>query len=188
MDRVVWLFFESLPALAAVLVTALFVLLVYWRRSGHVRPLLIGLAVALVLLIVQALVVTKRERAGRILDAIVADLIKSRTGALAAALAPDFRSAGRNRDEFIAYVAERLQTTQVRWADRTRLVIEAPESDRFVARANYVAQATSGGFAVTLPSEWTFTFVRTPQGWKIHDIECVRIEGLSESEWPLRRR
>ena len=53
-----WIFLESLPALGALLFTVNFFLLVYWRRSGRVRPLLIGLGAAIVLLIVQAAVVT----------------------------------------------------------------------------------------------------------------------------------
>ena len=86
MEWVTWLLFESVAALGSVLGLVLFALLVHWRRSGQVRPLLLGLGVAAALLLVQVLVVTRREHAGRILAAIERDIVAARTAALEAAL------------------------------------------------------------------------------------------------------
>ncbi len=188
MDVVVWILFESVAALGAILGLALFVLLVYWRRSGNVRPLLIGLAVALVLLTVQKLVVTKREHAGQILDAIVADLIKSRTAALAAALAPDFAGDGLDRDQLLAHAASQLRSVQIRWADRTRLEITEAQRDRFVVTADYLTQIVANEFAATPRSGWSLTFVREPDGWKIARLHCLHIDGVSEPEWLTHSR
>jgi hypothetical protein len=183
MDWLIWLFFESLPALGAVIGLPLFALLVYWRRGGRGLPLLIGLAVAAVLIAVQSLVVTEREHAGRILKAIESDLAESRTSALAAALAPDFYSGGLDHDGFLAYVRRQLQRVSVRWVDRQNLQVQQTWPDRFAVAASYTADVVVDGYAGTVPSHWSITFARTPEGWKITNIHPLHIGGDSNVSW-----
>jgi hypothetical protein len=183
MSWLVWVLFESLPALGAILGVALFVLLVYWRRSGKARALLIGLGIAVVLLAMQALVVTNRERAARVLTGIERDIRASRTDALAAALAPNFESQGLGRDEFVAYARRQLAKVRVRWLERWELNVTEAEADRFVASVTYLADVSVEGMSGTPRSSWRFVFVRTPAGWRISGIECQHVDGHRELSW-----
>lgn len=183
MSAMIWFFFESALALAAVLGVALFVLLVYWRRGGSARPLLVGLAVAIALLVMQRLVVTQREQAGRILKSIEMDITASRTAALAAALAPDFDADGLDRDEFLALVHRQLEHVKVRWVDRWRLEVRESEAERFVVEAVYMADITAEIYSGAASGSWSVTFVRTPTGWKIACVQPLRIEGMSNPTW-----
>jgi len=183
MSVLTWLLFESFIGLSLVLGLALFLLLVYWRRSGRGRPLLIGLAVAVVLLAIQALVITKREHADRTLSAIEREIVESRTTSLAEALSPDFHTAGANgldldRAEFLAFVDRRLEVIDVRWLDRVTMRIEQSEADRFVVAAAYRAEVTMPRGRSSHLTGWAFTFVRTPEGWKIGDIVLRHIDGV----------
>lgn len=183
MNWLTWVLFESLPVLGGILGVVLFVLLVYWRRSGKARPLLIGLGVAVVLLAVQALVVTNRERAARVLTAIEHDVRASRTDVLAAALAPEFESQGLGRDEFVTYVRRQLANVRIRWIERWELTISDAQADRFVASATYLADVAAEGMSGTPRSSWRFEFVRTPAGWRIAQLECRQIDGHHDLSW-----
>ena len=183
MSVLTWFFFESVPALAAVLGVALFVLLVYWRRSGRARPLLVGLAVAAALLLIQRLVVTQREQAGRILKAIETDIVASRTAAMAAALAPDFDADGLDRDAFLVLVRRQLEHVKVRWVDRWRLEVRESAAERFVVEAVYTADITAEVYSGTASGSWSITFIRSPAGWKIACVRPLRVEDMSNPTW-----
>lgn len=182
MQTLQWFFLESTAALGVTVFIALFWLLVHWRRSGNVRPLLIGLAVSIVLLIIQALVTTQREHADQILGRIERDVRQARSSALAEALAPDFISVSLKRDPFLALVNERLQHIAIRWLHRTSLELE-PEGAGFVARAGYLAEVSfdndAGGFA----SQWTFHFAQRDGRWRITAIDLPKIANRSFNDW-----
>jgi hypothetical protein len=161
----------------------LFVLLVYWRRTGRVRPLLVGLAVAVVLFVLQATVVTSRERVGRTMDAIQHDLVAQRSNALAAALAPDFEAGGMNRDTFLEYVRRQMERVNVRDLDRTALRIERSEGDRLVVSVSYLASIVMQDYAGDVLSRWSLTFARTPAGWKIVSIQPLHVGGVDRPTW-----
>jgi hypothetical protein len=183
MSGLIWFFFESVPALAAVLGVALFVLLVYWRRGGRARPLLVGLAIAAALLLIQRLVVTQREQAGRILKSIESDIVASRTAALAAALAPDFDADGLDRDAFLAMVRRQLEHVKVRWVDRWRLEVHESAAERFVIEAVYTADVTAEVYSGTASGTWSITFVHSPAGWRIACVRPIRVGDLSDPTW-----
>jgi hypothetical protein len=183
MNWLVWFLFESLGALGAVLGVALFVLLVHWRRTGRSRPLLIGLAIAAVLLVTQALVVTQRERAARILAPIERDVVASRTTALEAALAPDFTAGDLDREQFLAFARRQFQRLRVRWLDRWALQVDESQAARFVASATYVADIAGDAYAGSVQSRWAITFVRTPAGWRIANLRPLHVAGLDEPRW-----
>ena len=187
-DAFVWFFFESAAALGSVVGLALFVLLVYWRRTGRGRPLLIALGAGAFLLLVQALVVTQREHAVRWLDRIQVDLVRSRSDALAAALAPDFetdqpRGAALNREAFLDYVQRFQQRLAVRWLERADLRLHDRAGDRFVVSAAYVAEVVGEQLGGAFRSRWSLTFARTPAGWMILHLHAEDIEGVPVPSW-----
>ncbi len=188
MDWLTWLLLESPAALGTILGLTLFVLLVRWRRGGSPRPLLVALVVSVVLLVAQALVVTHREQAGRMLDEIAADLVRTRTRALAAALDEQF-DAGRHRGEpltrarFVEYVQALLRRMSIVWVQRTDLDVTERQPGRFVAEAQYLAEITYDQLSGTFRSRWAVTFARTAHGWRIVHIEPMFIDGVPVASW-----
>lgn len=183
-----WLLFESFWTLSALLVVALFVLLVYWRRRSKPGPLLIGIGVAFVLLVLQNVVTTQREHARQIMDAVVHDLVESRTAALEAALAADFNAGevsgqSLDRDAFLQLVRRRLQTVNLRWVQTWQLKVADSAADSFTIAVSYLSEATADRNAGTIRSRWRITFTRKPDGWKISNIQPEYIDVLSDANW-----
>lgn len=183
MSWLTWVLFESLPALAILLGMVLFALLVHWRRSGRARPLLVGLALSVVMLSVQALVITKREHAGRILSAIESDLLAGRSDALATALGPEFSADGLDRAEFLARVRELLGRVRIHWLERWDLRVGAASGRQFTVSASYLSEISHGPLDYTPRSTWQLTFARGTAGWEIVDIQCVHIDGVTGLRW-----
>jgi hypothetical protein len=180
-----WLFLESLPALAVVLGTTLFVLLVYWRRTGRGRPLLVGLGVSVLLLVVQTLVVTPREHALRIMAGIERDLVAQRTDTLERTLAGDFEFAS-GRAGFLDLVRARMEQIQVRYLRHLWLTQVDADQREAVVKIAYQADVT-GHYSGSVFSTWQLRFVNTPEGWRIHAIKCVNIGDLDSPDWELIR-
>jgi hypothetical protein len=187
MSWLTWLLLESLPALAVPLGLALFVLLVHWRRGGRPLPLLIGLGAAVLLLVVQTVVVTKREHASRILGEIERDLVASRVDALVRHLSPNF-PWDHPSETFPAYVRGRMHDWDLRWADRRKLEISHDGANRFVATASYLAEVMADDYAAVFRSRWSVTFERTDDGWKIIDVTPEHIDGMNNPDWSEIRR
>ncbi len=184
-DTLTWLLFESPAALLALLVPILFFLLVYWRRGGRARPLLIGLAVAAVLLIVQAWVVRPREVAGYALGRIELDLLASRTDALANGVSPSFRVGEWDRTRFLDEVSRALEKTQVEFLRRMELRVVRETADEFVVSASYLATvlARDAGGGGSLRSRWQIRFRREYAGWRIVDVKPESIDLVDVSQW-----
>lgn len=177
-----WLLFESLTGLAIALAVVLFVLLVWWRRTGRPRPLLIGLAVAVVLLSLQQAVTTQREHATRLMTRVERAIIEARARDLAPLLAPDFRAGERGREEFVAYVADWMQRVKVRWLHRENPHIEESTGDAFTLVVGYLGDVQSD-YGGTIQSRWRIRFARTAAGWQIVGIEPISIAGTDATTW-----
>ena len=183
MDWLAWFLLESSPVLGAALFTANFVLLVYWRRSGRVRPLLIGLAVAVALLAVQTLVVTRREHAARILKGIQQDVIAAQTENLGLALSDRFDADGMGPDAFVEFVARQYDRVRVRSVIRSELQVESSQPDQFIVAVAYQADVSTGGYGGWLRTRWDITFERTAAGWRIVRIQPTYIDGMPTPDW-----
>lgn len=183
-----WLLFESVTALGALLGTILFVLLVYWRRGGSARPLLVGLGVTAILLIVQSVVNTPREQAKRVLGAIVDDLIKGQATALAAALAPDFvaddgSQRTLDRAKFLDYIGRRLERVDVTYAYQTQLDVTESDGERFTVNAGYLSDVVIDQFSGTFRSRWLITFRRGDSEPQIVNIRPDFVDGIPTPTW-----
>ena len=178
-----WFLFESFAALAAVLFTANFVLLVHWRRGGQVRPLLIGLVTALVLLALQAAVVTRREHAIRVLTLIENDIIRARTDALAASLSPAFDADRMDSAEFIAFVNRQYKSVKVRGVRRAQLIFQESLADLFTIEVSYQADISAEAYSGWFPTRWRITFARSASGWLIRLIQPTYIAGVPNPSW-----
>ncbi|MBW7905971.1 MAG: hypothetical protein LC135_10705 [Phycisphaerae bacterium] len=183
MDLARYVLLESPLVLGIVLVLINFALLVAWRRGGSPRPLLSSLGASAILLVVQALVVTQRERAGLVLAAIERDLVVGRLGALDAALAADFETQGVGRAEFLAMAAEALRHVRVTWLRRTELALAPADGEGFAVEAAYIADLDARDYRGTLRSRWRIAFARREGRWRITTIEPLRIDGVTDNDW-----
>ena len=183
MDTLRWVLFESPMALGAICVLALFGLLVHWRRSLNPRPLLVGLVLAIVLFVVQAIVVTDRERARLVMRPIELGLAREDAAPLAAALAPAFAAGDRDRAAFIDYVNGQLQRFDLHTVRLLRVTVEESGGGRFVATLFYAADLSGEDYNGTLTSLWRITFEQTGGGWKIWGIEPLRIGMTPVANW-----
>ena len=184
-DFLVQLLFESRLMLGGCLAVMLFVLLVYWRRTLKPRPLLIGLAIAVVLLIVQAAVVTRWEHADRIMTRIETAVLASQPEAIVAALSGRFHIAETNWDgeEFLDRVRRYMQAVDVRTLTRRTLEIEENDADRFQIYVSYWADVSTRDFAGGLLSRWLIRFVRDDDGWRIISIEPTQMDRRTVRGW-----
>jgi hypothetical protein len=187
-DTLVWVLLESTVTLAVILALVSFFLLVYWRRSGRPRPLLIGLAVAFVLLGLQALIVTKREHAAATLSRIETDLLASRVEALDRALAADFQAGHMNHESFVDFARRQLKVVEIHWLRRTSPRVEQSQKDSFRISVGYTADVTAHGYVGPVGSRWTITFVREGGGWRIGRIDPPMINRQQFNDWHDFRR
>ena len=184
-DFLVRLLFESTLMLGGCLAVMLFVLLVYWRRTLKPRPLLYGLGLAVVLLIVQAAVVTRWEHADRIMKRIETAVLASQPDDIAATLSPRFHITDPDwdADEFLARVRQYMQAVHVRTLNRRALDIEENQPDRFQIYVSYWADISGRSYASGTLSRWLIVFAREEQGWRIINIEPTHMDRITIRGW-----
>ena len=185
MDTLKWFFFESTPALGGCLAVVLFVLLVHWRQTLKPRAFLSGLAVAAVLLLVQALVVTYREHADRIMEAIERDVVASQPDDLGPFLSESFyiEETGWDKAQFLDRVREYMARVDVRTLTRRKLEVEESGAERFQIYISYLADVSMRDFDRPVLSRWRIVFVRERDEWRIRTIVPVSIDQTPTRGW-----
>lgn len=183
MEWITWVLLESLPALGVCLFLLNFTTLVLWRRGGSPRPLLVTLMLSAVLLLVQAFVTTRGEHARAILRRIERDLLVGRTAAFEASLAPSFRAAGMERDDFVDFARRRMESLRILFLQRISGRVESSSDDAFVYHAGYTSSIATEGVSITLQSGWRITFVRTGNQWRIGMLDTPTIQGRKITRW-----
>lgn len=183
MDTASWILFESRTALAVPLALLLFALLVHWRRGGSPRPLLAGLAVGAILFVVQALVVTRREHAGRTLREIEAGLLASSVQPLERALAPGFSAGEMDAHAFIDFARRTLQRVQVTRLIQVALNVSGAQRDEFEVVTRYLSDQRGGNLPGVLDSTWRLRFRWTGNGYQIESVGPVALQGAKVSGW-----
>ncbi len=171
MDWLVYIFIESTLTLGVLLALVCFCLLVYWRREGRPRPLLIGLAVSALLLIVQTAVTTQREHAWRILARIERDVLAGETDRLAASLSDDFSAARYDKPRFIELVDGRYDVVSVIWLRRLSCTIVESTADSFTAEVGYLGEVRASEYMTAIDSKWRIKFIRRERDWKIQTVK-----------------
>lgn len=178
-----WVFLESVVALCVILGLMLFGLIVHWRRSLNPRLLLAGLGVAIILLLIQKSIVTQREHAGLILDAIQKDLLQSRPDAIERSLADPFRAGEMDRGQFLNVVKTQLRKVRIHQISRGSMRQTTSEPGAFQVDASFSARVDSTEYGANLvPSTWQLGFVKTAEGWRISQIEPLSL-GLGGVKW-----
>jgi len=190
MDTLRWVLLESPAALALPVAFALFVLLVYWRRTERVQPLRVGIAVGGLLFVVQALVTTRREHAVALLNRIEQCVLNSDADGMRPLLASDFRAGSRDADAFVEFVRRQFERLEVLTVRRQRMQVQAEGTDSaaFAAEVSYIGTVSTRSFRGFLESRWRIVFVRAPQGWRIGSIQPRMIGGVDVPTWSMLER
>jgi hypothetical protein len=185
MEFLTWFFLESVVALAGTLTVILFILLVYWRNTLRARPLLIGCVAAAALLIVQALVVTKREHADRTMKRIEAAVLESQPQGVGAELSARFFAEPPKMDQtrFVELVRTYMQTVDVRTLYRSDLELSNIQSGAFDAEVSYIADISARDFSGTVVSRWRLRFEREADGWRIVNIIPIMLNKQPVNGW-----
>ena len=167
------------------LAVILFVLLVHWRRTLKPRPLQIGLAIAVVLLIVQAAVVTRWEHADRIMQRIEAAVLASQPEPIEATLSEHFHIAetGWDRADFIRIVRSYMSWVDVHSLSRRKLEVTRNEPESFQIYISYFADASTSDYRHVGLSRWLIQFAHEADGWRIISIEPTQLDRTTVRGW-----
>ncbi len=186
-DTLAWIFLESPMALGVLSAFVLFLLLVYWRRGGSPKPLLVGLIVCSGLFIAQSLIQTTRERVLSVMGGIESDVVASRAGALQAALAPGFQvdlgTGVVDRFAFVAYAKAWLERIRVTSLTRTDLKITRVDSGTLDVQISYLAHLRYKDYVGLHPSSWRIRFVQVGDDLQITKIDPVNVAGAQGPGW-----
>lgn len=186
MDWVRWVFLESTVALGVLLGLMNFFLLVYWRRTLRVRPLLVGMGLSVLLLVVQEVVVTRGEHVDRILSAIERDVERGQNNDLAGVLLPAFQAGRMDRDAFLAFVDEWQSRTEVRFLRRATVAFVEERAGWIAVEVGYQADVAAERYNGWLGSRWRIEFGRGGEGWGIGAIDPIRVAGQDVTWRELR--
>jgi len=158
---------------------------VYWRSTLRVRPFLIGCGVAVVLLIVQAAVVTKREHADRIMKRIETAVLESKPHGVGAELSDRFHAEPPPMDQarFVELVRTYMQTVDVRTLYRSDMELMEVESGSFSLEVSYMGEVNARDFSGTVLSRWKLRCEREPEGWRIVNIIPIMLNKQRINGW-----
>ncbi|MCP4248972.1 MAG: nuclear transport factor 2 family protein [bacterium] len=175
--------------LVPLLAVALFLLLVYWarRRTQAARRILaVGFAVAALLVVVQALVVTDRERLVQVSRDLADACRRADLEAFAAYVSPGFQSdpgAGTwDREALVGNLERILHRYQIEELSLRSFEFDLDESPAVVRFAATCRIITTEQIIGHIFSRWELHFEPGPQGWRV-----VNIRPIPTPMFPYRR-
>ncbi|MGE3180378.1 MAG: hypothetical protein AB7N71_02010 [Phycisphaerae bacterium] len=183
MQWIAFVFLESPLSLAIVAFCALFVLLVYWRRTLKPRPLLVGLLITVVAFGVQHFVETRREWAAKTLEIIEAEATRAQLTTLQTVADPNFNAGDLDRETFFELAAMRLQQYPIREIDRKALELATSSDDRFTVRGRYRVLGDFGNIGSSFGCTVEFEFIRRDDGWRLLNMPPPSIATHSFPSW-----
>ena len=183
MDFIVSLFAENAWPLVwfIALVDLLLAIAIYATGRGRLLTVIIGLAaLAPLLLILERLIVTDRERVDAVVDEMAEAVRAENADRLMSHISPQCRYANRGREAIAAAAANVFQLYEIE-----RLTLNGRKtrvaSARGEATAEFVAVARGrqGTLDVNIyPTRWQLTFQRDKSGsWQVVEIEQLPVVG-----------
>ena len=175
-ESIQWLLFENRIALLVVLGLAEFVVLwvwARWRTRCTRNAVLAGLVLSILLLIVQTVVVTDRERIITLCNSLAAAVENGKIATVAEHLAPDFRSDGVDRDRLLAELTRLLTRVHVEETQLSNFRVSFADGQ---TRAEFDAtcRVMAGGYVEGgVGTSWRLTLRRTNETWQVLAIELV---------------
>jgi len=178
LDSLVELLLESPYRLAILCALGCLVLLVLWRRTlsaARRKAFLAGVSVSAILLLLQAIVVTDRERIIALMNGLAEAVIEPDFERIERAIDPEYDDGRRTKSALMALIRDRLSGTTV---ERARLY--GFEVDVRGERATTRFRAMSSGRVgdtpvVNIPSAWQVDLIRRGRQWTITAIRPTRV-------------
>lgn len=172
------LLFESQPLLLMAGAMAMAVALAVHRRCYTTRTrrgLWLTLGVCALLLVLQKVVVTDRERLAQLATELASAVDDGDVGAIDARLDSSFQYRNQDKLAFLTDVNERLQRWQINEASLSGLRVEI-DGDRATMAFHASCDWRSGDkVEYNILSAWELQCVRRPDGWKLQRIVSAKI-------------
>jgi len=175
------LLFESPTKLASLCAFVCLVLLVLWRRTGTAgrrRAFLGALAASLVLLALQAVVVTDHERIVQLLSALADAAERADLGAIEPSIDDSYRDNYGDRAALLARIRDRLTRYTIRNVSLSAFEVTV-DGDEATAGFRVVADMNDrdSAFPAT-PSRWEVGLIRRGGVWRVRSVRLLRLGPL----------
>ncbi len=185
MDWVVHILFESpLKLLAGIVLLEAVLATVWWFRPGRTSAWLVvaGLGLGTVLMILQHLVVTDRERIERIIQDLALAVDCEDVARIEARLDEGCQCDGMHKEQLLARVASAFERAEV---DEVK-VVEADiavdgDCAEVVLRAHCRIRAPDWPYDYYV-SAWKVQFVRRDDEWLVHRVRHTDQRGVSATD------
>jgi hypothetical protein len=175
-ESIQWLLFENRIALLVMLGLTEFVVLWVWARWRTRRTrnaVFAGLVLSIVLLVVQTVVVTDRERIIALCNSLAAAVENGKIAAVAEHLAPDFRSDGVDRDRLLADLTRLLTRVHVEETQLSNFRVSFADGQAH-AEFDAACRVMAGGYVEGgVGTSWRLTLRQTNETWQVLAIELV---------------
>lgn len=175
------LLFESPWTLSFLAAAVCLILLVLWRRTGSPgrrKAFLIAVVASVALLVLQAIVVTDRERIMSQLDALAEAVERVDLPQIDRAIDADYTDGRDDRGRLLATIHERLTRYTIRGARLSAFDITVDGGDatvRFRCVCDLAGGEAPGGTTV---SRWEVRLVRRDEGWRVRSIRLLQLNSI----------
>lgn len=181
MDFLRSLLFESPARLASLCAFVCLVLLVLWRRTGTAgrrKAFLGALAASLVLLALQAVVVTDHERIVQLLNALADAAERADLDTIEPSIDESYHDSHGDRATLLVRIRDRLTRYTIRNASLSAFEITV-DGDEATAAFRVIADVNDrdSSFPAT-PSRWEVSLIRRGGVWRVRSIRLLRLGPL----------
>lgn len=184
MDAIKGLLFEGSLTLAGLCAGACLVLLVLWRRTGSSvrRKMFWGATAASFLLLgLQGLVVTDRERIINLVQELAAAAEKSDIARIEQSIDAAYKDSDGDREACLARARDRLSRHAIRSVSLSAFEVNVSGDD---AKASFrvVCDMREGDHSLpNMPSRWELDLVRRGDTWMVCSIRRLQIGPIKAS-------
>lgn len=180
------LLFEDTFWLVLSLVPVVFVLWGVWYRThsrASSRALMVGLSVSALLLVVQWLVVTDREKLERTTRLLSSAVARQDIDGFVEFVDPNAKfDGGHDREQFKEHLSYLLKKYEVEHPSVGGFVIEINGTHASV-RCSASCRVTAREWSSSVPSSWQLTFELRSGQWLVTDLKPLKIAGRTYSSF-----
>lgn len=166
----------ALPLTAGLVVFALSVAWHLRRTRRSATVLGVGIAVAVLLLVVQKIVVTDREAIDRMVRRLAVAVETKDFDIVAQLIDEDFGTDGGRKADFIAAIKATLTRFEIEGARLHAMKIDIAE-DHATVEFGVLCRLRFSGFDRPSTSRWSLGLVRRGAGWRVREIDPLEIDG-----------
>jgi hypothetical protein len=177
-DTITQFLFESPMQLASVCGIVCLVLLVMWRRTGSAgrrKAFLAAAALSCLLLALQAVVVTDRERIVWLMDDLAKAVEAADIDRIEQSIDADYKDDSYDRTTFLAHVRNELTHYSVRGARLSAFKVSVSGNEATVSFRVVCEIRDRDGMFVSVLSRWQVDLVRRDTGWMVRSTRRLEL-------------